>query len=164
MIETDDFNPYSSPGVPASVLQPIREARVDGRCIVVNSGTQLPLRCVTTNVDCSHDDLRARLLSYAPSFRLVVSRRRCRVFRCLSAARRKRHLFVRLLLAIGILPLLWFFCGMVIVAGILATTLFMALPPDRLKVVNYRNGEFWIEGFSEDFFDSLISVDGWKRV
>ena len=69
MIETDDFNPYSSPGVPASVLQPIREARVDGRCIVVNSGTQLPLRCVTTNVDCSHDDLRARLLSYAPSGR-----------------------------------------------------------------------------------------------
>lgn len=164
MTEENELNPYTPPGLPTKALQPVREVRVDGHCVVVSSGLQLPMRCVMTNADCSPSDQSLRTLSYAPSFQLVISRQQCHLCRCVSPASRKRYLFIRLLWTAGIFAVFWIFFGFAVIAGAIATAFFLSLPPDHLRIVNYRNGEFWIIGFNEDFLESLVNVDGWMRV
>ena len=164
MSENDEFNPYAAPRSPVKIAATLRGARVDGNCVVVTSGIALPLRCVVTNEDCSPADQRLRKLSYAPSFRLVVSRRNCRFFYCLSPSRRNRHLLMRALVFAGSFVTLWLLCSTIFIAGPIAATFVLAVQPDRLKIVAYKNGEFWIKGFNANFLESLVTKDQWKRV
>ena len=164
MTENDEFNPYATPRSPVKIAATLRGARVDGNCVVVNSGIELPLRCVATNVDCSAADRKLRKLSYAPSFRLVVRRRNCHFFRCLSPSRKNRYLLIRTLVFTGFFATLWIVCGMILVAGPIAAAFLLTVQPDRLRIVAYKNGEFWIKGFSANFLESLVTKDGWKRV
>ena len=54
--------------------------------------------------------------------------------------------------------------GAIIMPVSVAVAAFFIVPRDRLKIVNHKNGEYWIKGFSESFLDSLVTVDNWKRV
>lgn len=164
MTENDEFNPYAAPRSPVKIAETLRGARVDGNCIVVNSGIELPLRCVATNEDCSLADRKLRKLSYAPSFRLVISRRNCHFSCCLSPSLKKRYLLIRTLVFAGLFATLWILCGLIIVAGPIAAAFLFAIQPDHLRIVAYQNGEFWIKGFNTNFLESLVTKDGWKRV
>jgi len=53
---------------------------------------------------------------------------------------------------------------MILVAGPIAAAFLLTVQPDRLRIVAYKNGEFWIKGFSANFLESLVTKDGWKRV
>jgi len=157
-------NPYASPAVRAERLPPVSVDRVDGDCIVVSNGSVLPNRCVVTNVPCDLSDQRIKKFRYAPSFHLVVSRRTCRLYYCLSAMYRKRIYLIRAILFASIFATLWFFCGTAIIAAVVATIFIFSLPADHLRVVNCRDGEFWIRGFHRDFLESLVAEDGWRKV
>ncbi len=165
MTDSNELNPYAPPKSPAAPAAPqtLREPRVEGDCIVVTSGISLPLRCVKTNAACDLTQKRSRKLSYAPSFRFVTSRRTCRVQCCLSKPLRKRQVIIWLVAYLLAFALLYFLCGMAIVAGLFATIAITALPPDRLKIVKYKYGEFWIRGLNKDFLQALVAEDGWKQ-
>ena len=52
----------------------------------------------------------------------------------------------------------------VIVACGIAFAISYAAQLDPLKVVKYKNGEFWIRGLHGDFLNSLVAEEGWQRV
>ena len=163
MTTDNEFNPYASPSSRAANHAKIRNGRVDGKCVVVTNGTELPLRCVVTNANCDATDQRLRKLRYAPTFRLVISHRSCRLLCCVSAARRKRRLLLLTVAFLGIVGTFWMLFGELVIGGIVAAVFVLAVPPDRLKIVNHRNGEFWIKGFNGDFLDSIVAENGWHR-
>lgn len=166
MTDSNELNPYAPPKSPAVPVptQTLREPRVEGNCIVVNSGIALPLRCVVTNTTCDLTNQRRRKLSYAPSFRLVTWHRTCSVYCCVSKSKRKRYLLLSLLAYSLFFVLLWLSCGIILLAVVFATAALSTVSPDRLKVVNYRNGEFWIKGLPNEYLELLVVQDGWKRV
>ncbi len=59
---------------------------------------------------------------------------------------------------------MWIFSGTVVVALLTALAFAFSLRTDSLKIVNYRDGEFWIRGCSDDFLESLVTENGWQRV
>lgn len=165
MEDEDEFNPYASPASADANPPSPREFRVQGDCVVVTSGCVLPLRCISTNAPCRVADQRHRTLTYVPSFRLVISGRRCDLTRCTHPKLRMWILFIRCLISLAVFFVaVWMLPGAIVAAVAVAVAAFFAVPPDRLKIVNYQSGEYWIKGFSESFLDSLVTVDNWKRV
>jgi hypothetical protein len=55
-----DQNPYQAPATASFATQENRNFRVDGKFLVVESGTVLPLLCVKTNQPLSKEDLVTR--------------------------------------------------------------------------------------------------------
>ena len=168
MTDENESNPYAPPRSRITPPQPVAVARVEGNCIVVKSGSRLPMRCIVSNVPCSSSDQKKLKLRYAPSFRLVITHKTCLMHRCLSAKRRKRQYLIRISLIGTICAVVLAFTGFSIVAGITAggisAACFSTASLDPLKIVKHKNGEFWITGFHDDFLDSLVSEDGWMRV
>lgn len=164
MKDENEFNPFASPAVAVACPSP-REFRVHGDCVVVTSGCKLPLRCIATNAPCDVDDQNYQRLTYAPSFRLVINRRTCYLTYCTHPKLRKPAFLVRCFVSlVSFLAIAWMLPGAIIMPVSVAVAAFFIVPRDRLKIVNHKNGEYWIKGFSESFLDSLVTVDNWKRV
>ena len=122
------------------------------------------MRCCATNAECGPADQRVRKFSFAPSFRLVITRRKCRLFYCLCKTRRGYNFWSRVLAVSIFLAGLWFELGLpLLLALVFAFIIYSGSASDGLKVVKFRDGEFWIKGFHAGFLDSLVAEDGWTR-
>lgn len=165
MTDKTENNPFAPPRSRVIPQQPpATVSRVEGNCIVVKSGVRLPMRCVATNIQCNSSDQKKRTLRFAPSFRLVISRKNCLVYRCVSAKRRKREFIIRAFIFMAAWSVALALSNFVIVACGIAFAISYAAQLDPLKVVKYKNGEFWIRGLHGDFLNSLVAEEGWQRV
>lgn len=163
MTESHEMNPYASPRgriVKSSKAQ-AEGARIEGGCVVIRSGGVLPMRCCATNAECGPADQTIRKFSYAPSFRLVIARRNCRMTYYLCKSRREYFFWSRVLAVTILFVGLWF--GFGLLAFVFLLVILGTVTRDRLRVVKYSDGEFWIRGFNADFLDALVTVDGWTR-
>lgn len=159
------FNPYAAPISSTMQRAPTGEPRIEGNCIVVSSWIVLPMRCIATNVPCDTSKQQLAKLSYAPTFRLVLRRRYCRLTFC----RTYSGLWIRALLSVALFSMfsmVAYFSASVFIlflAMALAAVPFIPQSPNRLKIVKHKDGEFWIKGFHADFLQSLVEEDGWQR-
>lgn len=163
MTGSHEINPYASPRgrIAKGTKAQAEGARIEGVCVVIRSGAELPMRCCTTNAECGLADQVIREFRYAPSFRLVIKRRNCRMIYYLCKSRREYFFWSRVL-AVAILFLgLWF--GFGLLAFVILLLILGTVSRDRLRVVKFSDGEFWIRGFNADFLDTLVTVDGWTR-
>lgn len=150
---------------------------VDGKCLVVASGTVLPAVCVKTNQPVSQEDLvEKRFYWCSPIVGLLivvsglllmlvyfVARRKCLLtFGLQPKLRRKyrRRVIVKTVAVIGL-----FFAipvsaesevlmlTVLVLFLIAVVSLFFGNSP--LSVVKYRDKAFWIAGFSEEYLAEM---------
>lgn len=160
MTQQGEINPYAAPILSTDNRSQTRGSRIEGNCIVVSEWTVLPMRCISTNMPCNTSKKWLLTLSYAPSFRLMLKRRYCRLTYCQA----NDSFWIRALLAVAIFSSLAIARFSWITAAVIAAIPLLTKFPNRLKVVKYRDGEFWIKGFHNDFLQSLVDEDGWQRV
>lgn len=146
-------NPYAPPTV---VLEPEPERpeiTVDGRYLILRNGAVLPSRCVVTNKPTqSAADRFWRVFEWAPSFRPVLRRGRCRVSYCVHRDQRLTHYRNRFLFGFTLLLIAWLALGnFVWWFSLLIPVNMFGTPVDPLRVRSMKNGYFWIEGCSEDY-------------
>jgi len=157
------------------------EIRVDGKYLVVRSGTVLPEFCVKSNEPISRQDFQTRTLSWCSPFigllillsglvlilAYFLVRKKCTI--TFGMAPEKWHgyrlrrritfvaaaaLFFALLFAAGLdsTPLIIVVFVLFLVAII---SLFLGNSP--LAITKHRNGEFWISGCSRLFLERITS-------
>jgi len=148
----ETLNPYASPSIVDDVPAAQPEWLVDGNCIVVGSLAILPQRCIFTGEEVASDDRRRRRLDWAPTFRLVLRHRHCYVSYCVNRRHRYLQYRIRLLFALLAMAATWLVLGnnfLWVLPVIPAVS--VAIPMDSLRIATYRNGRFWIAGFSAEF-------------
>ncbi len=156
-----DLNPYASPTVVQDALLPPTELFVDGNCIVVGSQADLPQRCIFTDEAVSPTDRRRRRLDWAPTFRLVLRHRHCYLSYCVNRRRRHRQYRSRILLGLVAVGVIWVVLGNQFIWVLPIVPIVLAsLPMDAVRVVAYRDGRFWVTGFSDAFLRSCAQEYG----
>lgn len=137
---------------------------VEGPCLVVASGTELPRRCIKTNQPVGeHDFARQRLTWRGRSFQLVLSEKECRLTWYAVPSVRRRLTYIKVTQFAGpacaILPVFlidtiggWSVIPVLLALCMMSYSVF-AKPP--LRVVRYQRERFWIEGCSGEFLRSL---------
>lgn len=150
-----EANPYAPPKVASELPDSRPSVLVDGRFLVVGRIAALPSRCVITNASASSADRRTRHFDWAPSFRLVLRRRRCRLSYCISSKPRNVNYVLKTAIGTVAFAVAFLFVGYyaVLLSPVIAVYV-AALPADRLRVVNERDGRFWIAGCGEEFLQS----------
>ncbi len=171
-------NPYAVTDV--DQFKATHQIEVDGDCIVVHSPAELPARCIISNVPTpsNHARLRWNLTWKGKPFRLQLRRKYCDL--TFSATRRVRlrtnangladllmiPAFALLAIAYsdGISGLV--LLGLIaILVGLFAWLRVVAV---QLKVVDHRDGRFWIRGCSPEFLDQLSNevneIDGLREL
>lgn len=156
---------------------------VDGNNIVVTDKTALPPRCIKTNQPISEAEYTSWDLPYIPEwlttfmilmpFLLIAApfgaRSRCRLRAGLSSSIRMRYQMRKLIATVVILlsfiiPILGFSLENTVVGlvGLVAflplfwgAFVILILFSHPLKVTKYKNGQFWIQGCSREFLQSL---------
>ncbi|HLA85693.1 MAG TPA: hypothetical protein VJL29_12955 [Thermoguttaceae bacterium] len=173
-----DVNPYQSPeiGSLTGIDQGFGVARdVDGKCLVLTSGTVLPPICVKSNQPVHQYDMVERhfywcsplvgllILLSGPLLILVyfLARKKCSLTFGLHPELKRKYRKRMLLKVVAVIGL--FFAipfassfespAVVIIALVLflvaVVSLFIGNSP--LSVVKHHRGRFWIRGFSEAF-------------
>jgi hypothetical protein len=158
-----EINPYASPCEQTESNEvPLGEYYVDGSYLVVTDGAVLPMRCVVTGELVSAEDRETKQFEWAPSFRLVLHRRKCIVSFYVSHRVRRKEFWKRVLWGL-VTPLLgWFWVGPY------ALWLLLILPFHiwrtdviPMKVHREANGRFWISGCGQAFLASCDRrIDG----
>ena len=176
-----DTNPYQSPLADAVAADHALATGplVDGKCLVLVSGTILPAHCVRTNQAVTEGDMTRKRFDWAaPWVALLILvnvivlllvyflvRKKCFLtFGLHPSVRRKyrNRLLLKALIAIAL-----FFAipvtaaiestAAIVVAAVLfivaVVSLFIGNSP--LRVVRYREGKFWIKGFSDEYLASI---------
>lgn len=167
-------NPYQAPVADTS-SPAITSARVEGKYLVVRSGTVLPAFCIKSNTPLSQEDMKQRRLSWcSPIVGLLillsglllilvyfVLRKRCAITFGVSRAVRRRFRIVRIVKIVAVIVL--FFAlpltaaidntvvSMTVLVLFLAAVVSLFLGNSLLTVTNHRQGEFWISGCSKEF-------------
>lgn len=173
-----DVNPYQVP-VTAPPVQP--KLRVDGKYLVVRSGTVLPPFCVKTNVPVQQEDIRQKRLTWCSPWVAAlilinvlvllivyfIVRKHCLLTFGLSPEARRKYRN-RVFIKLGIVAA--FTVGVSIAAlsdsaGVIVTmiifliiavlALFIGNTP--LTAAKHRDGEFWISGCSPEFLARISS-------
>jgi hypothetical protein len=176
-----DANPYQAPPalaedfVTATLVDSPNRIRVEGRCLVVRSGTVLPRVCIKTDQPVSEEDMVTRsvywcsplvllLLLIGLVFVLIgyfVCRRKCTLTFGLSPEVRRRYRrrtlvkwsIAGVLLAVALLGGGVFPTEVVVILVILfIVALLVALVGNSLIAASsYRHDMFWIKGCSREF-------------
>lgn len=158
-------NPYAPPTV-IEELEPERpEISVDGQYLVVRNGAVLPSRCVVTNKPTeSAADRFWRIFEWAPSFRPVLRRGKCRVSYCVHRDRRYSHYRNRFIMSLALLLLAWLVFGnFVWWFAILIPINMFGTSVDPLRVKTVKDGYFWIEGCGEQFLTECMHQFGGQQ-
>jgi hypothetical protein len=176
------MNPYQSPATVSDVISnqdTDNSPRVDGKCLMVVSGTVLPPFCIKTNQPVSKDDLiRKQFYWCSPWVGLLIvlsgllliavyfiARRRCSLtfglHRRVRDKYRRRKIF-KIVATIALFFAIPFSTAVdATVAPIIALVLFLIavvslfIGNSALSVVKYQKGVFWIKGFSEEFLANI---------
>lgn len=153
-----DDNPYASPQAEQQDVEyDRRSVDVDGKYLVVRNNVVLPARCVVTNEPTQPNAVIRVTLKWAPSFRLVISRHRCRVTYSLSKREWRRVNFYRMFdIAMG--TALGAMLGGVVGASILgAFGCAVAFVRNRgpLQLRRAERGHYWLLGCGEPFLNSI---------
>jgi hypothetical protein len=160
---------------PSESFAPSSLPRVDGKCLVVSSGTVLPPICVKTNQSVSEGDVVRGNLYWCPTWVVLagafsgpllilvyfIARKKCSIAFGLQPSLRRRLRIQTLLTVIGAVTL--FFAlpfaaatdstpvVISVVALLIVAVVALFVGNSPLAVVKYREGMFWIEGFSGRF-------------
>jgi hypothetical protein len=152
---------------------------VEGKCLVVASGTILPAVCVRTNQPVSKDDLLRKqfdwctpwvaLLVLVSALLVIIAyfvlRKRCWLTFGLHPELRKkyrRRMIFKVVVVLALIAAIVLFASMdapvgvgitIILLVVAVIALFIGNSP--LKVAKYRQGRFWIKGFSEEYLASM---------
>jgi hypothetical protein len=180
-----EINPYASPLAASEIVRrqaSVEAVLVDGRDLVVYSGTRLAPFCVVTNEAVADEDMRTKQYVWCPPWVLALillnvlilligylaTRKKCVLtFGLHPDVRRKRRnrLFVKLavvLLFAGLIAVAVAFdnSDLIAVAGVLfGVALIVALIGNApLRVVKHDNGRFWIRGCSAEFLRRAASA------
>lgn len=163
--ERDETNPYAPPMIdPGNAPElPRQKFEVRGPCLVVESGAHLPMRCVKTNETVTAEQMIEHEFRYSPPYRIALRTKMCALKFYVSERKRRQRWLVRViggalvvvglaLQAVGYLihnnatsaygvPL--GLCGALIIIS--------AMSNNYLRVVQYRDGRFWVTGFDRAF-------------
>lgn len=149
---TGILNPYASPSIVDDRSAPRGDWSVDGNCIVATSGTSLPQRCIFTGQQVTPSDRRRCRLDWTPTFRLVLRPRSCYLSYCVNREHRHRQYRNRIVLAAIAMLVAWLLLGKEFSwVLIFIPVVSAAVPLDNVRAVAYRDGRFWITGFSRAF-------------
>jgi len=173
-------NPYEPPLVDVAVVA-TPQIRTDGMYLIVDSGAELPRRCVKTNQPISEQDMKRRDMYWHPSWVIIVIimsipigllvlflvRKRCRIVYGLHPDVRRRYLIfilvkllisVALFVALVLAAVVWnaevAMAILLVVSLVSLLAIFIGNAP--LRVTNWRQGAFWIKGCSREF---LLSIE-----
>jgi hypothetical protein len=164
-----DKNPYAAPDSAEPLAKkafPPFEVR--GQYLLIESGAHLPQRCIKTNEEVPVGQRVDHVFQWAPSFRLALRYRQCRLTFYLSERKQREIKRVKtagwfLLICGGLVPLVAAVLGggvtgrsgalLALPGGIalLAATQTMS----QLRIVRFRDGRYWVHGFSKEFLQSL---------
>jgi hypothetical protein len=183
MNERNDTSPTSAPEaeLQAEDEYPVR---VEDDALVIPSGYMMPQRCVKTNQPVSERDMVLTNLSWCPNsvglsgvlgapalvFDYFVGRELCTITYGLSPRLRYRNLFFILVKVLACLAFLvaaiymavldsthWIIeplmCLFFVLFLLSVVVLFMSKQP--LYVTDYRDGLFWLKGFSKEYLEGL---------
>lgn len=179
MSDNDD-NPFRAPasdtgysdGTPFDVSS--GPMRVDGKMLVIKSGTVLPRFCVRTNVPIPDSNLRSKTLTWCPPFVFIfflfggllaiiaylIMRKTCKVTYGLSDETQRKYrtrLIVKLLVTFALLcaiPLLMGYndvVSTVVIVSFVVSLIVLFVGNAPLAVTNHVKGEFWISGCSSEY-------------
>ena len=158
--------------------------RIDGDALVLPSGCTMPSKCVKTNQPVSESDMIFANLGWAPKsvglwallgtpFLIVAhfaNRELCTITYGLNRRQRIKNVvytIAKILSSAGLLaatiglsiipsndrfitPLIW-----ITFILFLASIVIIFIGNSPLRVVEYRDGLFWVKGFSQEFLDDL---------
>ena len=147
-----DINPYEPPNDESLPASSTETFRVEGDYLVVRDGTLLPRRCIATNSEVDDGDIVEREFRWAPSFRPVLTYRRCKVKFYVTQIRQRIWLLKRSFGGLTFVLLGFFLFRL---SPLLILPLLVALPwmfkdyPIRVKRV--ADGWFWFEGCHPEF-------------
>ena len=146
-------NPYTPPVAVEETAVERPEISIDGSFLVVRSGAVLPSRCVVTNKKTNGNaDRFWRVFEWAPTFRPVLRRGKCRVSYCVHSDRRWAHYRNRFVLSLLLLVACWIpFGNGVWWFAILIPVVMFGTAVDPLRVRTMKDGYFWIEGCGLEF-------------
>lgn len=180
-----DLNPYQSPTASCDATTAERFAdfpSVDGKCLVVASGTVLPPVCVKTNQRLSEKDLVCKrfewctpwvaLLVLLSPLLLILAyflvRRKCSLTYGLHPQIRKKYrkrILLKIVAAIVLLLAIVLSASvdaaavaMLFVFLFLVSLVWLFVGNSPLSVVKYRKKMFWIKGFSDEFLATFEPV------
>ncbi|MBN2023719.1 MAG: hypothetical protein JW809_13110 [Pirellulales bacterium] len=182
-----DINPYQSPDyfevVPANCAVPESAPRVDGRCLVVRSGTVLPPVCVKTNQPVSNDEVVRQDFYWCSPWVLLlifvnllvlliaylIARKKCALLFGLQRTIRRRYRR-RLLIKITVMVVSFvgcFYAGaadapvlIVIALCVFAGALIsLCIGQSPLKIRKHRDGWFWVQGCCVDYLTAIQQAE-----
>jgi hypothetical protein len=178
-----NMDPCQSPATSSAVTRDQGSGNLpmaDGKCLVVASKTVLPPICIRTNQPVSEGDMVCRQFHWCPPwvgllivlsgllliFVYFIVRKECSLTFGLDPRLRKkyqRRVLLKVVAAIALFFAMPFSVAIdVTVLPIIALVLFLVaivslfVGNSPLSVAKYRNGMFWIKGFSDEF---LTNVD-----
>jgi hypothetical protein len=156
-----DDNPYASPRYSSENPERRPDIYVDGQFIVVRDNAVLPSRCVITNEAVSAGDRRTRGFEWAPSFRLVLARHRCRLSYCVNRKHRLGKYRIRFVVGLASILAGWLFLGIHVLWIVPVILMVLAsLSVDRLRVTAVKDDQFWLTGFGDAFLKSCENEYG----
>lgn len=169
-MNSDEPNPYAVSDN-KNVSLPLSDYPGDieptGTFLIVREQANLPNRCVFTNVPTTDHDIVETALKWNGSpFRLSDQQRTCNLRYSVSAEVRRQHTRINTMtaLATGIVIIivlataLSFDMGLTIWVAVIATAAESAFAMrirrnqrGPLRIADYRDGRFWIQGLSTEF-------------
>ena len=176
---TSDAEPQAEPPVADDY-----RIRIVGDALVLPSGCTMPLKCIKTNQPVEERDMILTNLTWCPNsvglwallgspslvFAYFVGRELCSITYGLDRRIRYRNIFFTMakllacaiFLAATILMAVsvsthWITEALIFVffALFLLSVVMLFIGNSPLHVVDYRDGTFWIKGFSNDYLDDL---------
>lgn len=160
-------NPYEPPQTD-SALEELETPRiyVDGPHLVIASGTELPPRCIKTNQSVSENDAVHQTLQWrGRTFHFTVSNKECEIVWYATPwivwKSRIRKIAELLMWAAFVFPLFFLTEDKIWPKAMMGFAIVMlslvVMLKRELRIVNYRNNRFWIEGCCPEFLESLQS-------
>ena len=165
-----DVNPYQPPQTDPSVRVEQPRIDVDGNRLVVASGTQLPRRCIKTNQPVTEKDLIRQILQWRGRFlQVVLTSKNCELEWFVASRIRWRTRFAMVLSWSAIIGGFLMFGAVIdsnppsslgpaismllFITGLVSSIVIQVR--FGLRVVDYQDGRFWIEGCCPEFLKSL---------
>jgi len=158
--------------------------RIHRGALVLPSGCTMPPKCVLTNQPVSESDMVFTNLTWTPAsvglwallgspaliFGFFVGRELCSITYGLSRSTRIRKVMYAILKVVTSIGLLAATVALAVIPSVhwtitlllystfilfLGSIVLIFIGNSPLRVVDYRNGMFWVKGFSQEYLDDL---------